>query len=298
MAPSARHTGRNPRPNERTHPKFFKHSQQAQMTKVLIVDDEVEVRQFLSRSLANCGYAIREARDGSEALACVATDHPDVVITDLLMPVMDGFELALRIRANPDHAGTEVIFFTGRASPRQVQAMAETAGVTLVVTKPATIDEVKGAVDAALHRKHPPVPDCPSTFDVEKQRLLVEEISAANRRSRPGSESDLRFQTLFTRSLDTILLFTTDGQCLDANPSSLEILGYSWEALTKMTLWRLVSPENEPTARETWRQFLAEGRIRGKIQLLHQDGSRHDMDLSAVAHLEPGVHLTVWRPVV
>jgi PAS domain S-box-containing protein len=268
------------------------------MTKVLIVDDEVEVRQFLSRSLANCGYAIREARDGSEALACVATDHPDVVITDLLMPVMDGFELALRIRANPDHAGTEVIFFTGRASPRQVQAMAETAGVTLVVTKPATIDEVQGAVDAALHRKHPPVPDCPSTFDVEKQRLLVEEISAANRRSRPsglGSEGDLRFQTLFTRSLDAILLFTTDGQCLDANPSSLEILGYSREALTKMTLWKLVSPECEPVARETWRQFLAEGRVRGKIQLLHHDGSRHDMDLSAVAHLEPGVHLTVWR---
>ncbi len=270
------------------------------MTKVLIVDDEVEVRQFLSRSLANCGYAIREARDGSEALACVATDHPDVVITDLLMPVMDGFELALRIRANPDHAGTEVIFFTGRASPRQIQAMAETAGVSLVVTKPATIDEVQGAVDAALHRKHPPVPDCPSTFDVEKQRLLVEEISAANRRSRPsetGSGGDLRFQTLFARSLDAILLFATDGQCLDANPSSSEILGYSREAFTTMTLWKLVSPDNEPALRGVWRQLLEEGRIREEIQILHHDGSLHDMDLSAVANLEPGIHLTMWRLV-
>jgi len=268
------------------------------MTKVLIVDDEVEVRQFLSRSLANCGYAIREARDGSEALACVATDHPDVVITDLLMPVMDGFELALRIRANPDHAGTEVIFFTGRASPRQVQAMAETAGVTLVVTKPATIDEVQGAVDAALHRRHPPVPDGPSTFDVEKQRLLVEEISAANRRSRPSephSDSDLRFHTLFTRSLDAILLFKTDGHCLDANPSSCAILGYPREVFTKMTLWKLVPPEDEPAARETWRQFLADGRIARKMRLLHHDGSPRDLDLSAVAHLEPGIHLTMWR---
>jgi len=269
------------------------------MTKVLIVDDEVEVRQFLSRSLADCGYAIREARDGSEALACVATDHPDVVITDLLMPVMDGFELALRIRANPDHAGTEVIFFTGRASPRQIQAMAETAGVTLVVTKPATIDEVQGAVDAALHhRKHPPVPDCPTTFDVEKQRLLVEEISAANRRTpppEPGSRGDLRFQTLFTRSLDAILLFTTDGRCLDANPSAVAILGYSREALIRMTLWKLVSPECEPAARQAWRHFLTEGRLRGEIQVLHRDGSQHDMEVSAVAHLEPGVHLMMWR---
>lgn len=270
------------------------------MTKVLIVDDEVEVRQFLSRSLANCGYAIREARDGSEALACVATDHPDVVITDLLMPVMDGFELALRIRANPDHAGTEVIFFTGRASPRQVQAMAETAGVTLVVTKPATIDEVQGAVDAALHRKHPPLPDCPSTFDTEKQRIMVEEISAANRRSHPMEprlEGDLRFQTLFIRSLDAILLFATDGRCLDANPSSLRILGYPREALIKTTLWDLAPRENESKLREAWREFLAEGRIHRRFTLLRRDGSRCDLDLSAVAHLDPGVHLTMWRLV-
>src|SRR5882757_809832 len=146
------------------------------MTKVLIVDDELEVRQFLSRSLENCGYTIREARDGSEALACLATEHPDVVITDLLMPVMDGFELALRIRANPDHAATEVIFFTGRASPRQVQAMAETAGVAQVVTKPATIDEVQEAVGAALHRKHPPDPVAvPDASDAE-HRCLIQEI--------------------------------------------------------------------------------------------------------------------------
>jgi len=270
------------------------------MTKVLIVDDEVEVRQFLSRSLANCGYAIREARDGSEALACVATDHPDVVITDLLMPVMDGFELALRIRANPDHAGTEVIFFTGRASPRQIQAMAETAGVTLVVTKPATINEVQQAVDAAIHRKHPPVPDGPYTFDVKQQRIVVEEIAVANRRSQPsepGFEGDLRFRVLFTRSLDAILLFTTDARCLDANPSALEILGYPREALTKMTLWNLVPPEHEPALRDVWREFLAEGRIHRRFPLLRRDGSRCDLDLSAVAHLDPGVHLTMWRVV-
>src|SRR3954462_15478963 len=154
------------------------------MTKVLIVDDEVEVRQFLSRSLEGCGYAIREARDGSEALACLAAEHPDVVITDLLMPVMDGFELALRIRANPDHASTEVIFFTGRASPRQIQAMAETAGVSQIVTKPATIDEVQGAVDAALHRKHPLSAAPPQPPTPEPDASVGHQLPEAERTSR------------------------------------------------------------------------------------------------------------------
>jgi len=271
------------------------------MTKVLIVDDELEVRQFLSRSLENCGYAIREARDGSEALACLATEHPDVVITDLLMPVMDGFELALRIRANPDHAATEVIFFTGRASPKQVQAMAETAGVTQVVTKPATINEVQEAVDAAVHRKHPATPAETPAPTAEEHRALLAQVSEAESGSqgigRPRFESDHRFRVLFAHSLDAILLFTPDGRCLEANPAAVELLGYELDVLVNLTLWDLTPSENLRAAREFWRQFLAAGRIQGKYQLIHRDGSRRDVDLSAVANLDPGLHVTMWRPV-
>ncbi len=282
------------RPIDQRNRQFF-----SQMTKVLIVDDEVEVRQFLSRSLAECGYVIREARDGSEALACLATEHPDVVITDLLMPVMDGFELALRIRANPDHAATEVIFFTGRASPRQIQAMAETAGVAQIVTKPATIHEVQEAVDAAVHRKHPAAVAEPRALTTEEHRAFMEQIAAGESGppavEPPHGESDRKFRVLFARSLDAILLFTTDGQCLEANPAALELLGYDWDALVKLTLWDLTPPENVPAAREFWRQFLDAGRIQGKYQLLHRDGSRRDVGVSAVANLDDAVHLTMWR---
>jgi PAS domain S-box-containing protein len=271
------------------------------MTKVLIVDDELEVRQFLSSSLSNCGYAIREARDGSEALACVATDHPDVVITDVLMPVMDGFELALRIRANPDSAGTEVIFFTGRASPRQIQAMAETAGVHQVVRKPATMGEVRDAVDAAIHRKHPSSPLDSSALNADQQRVLIAGITAARQRSQDGDgasqEGDLRFRILFARSLDAMLLVDSNGQCLEANPSTLALLGCDLDTLAARTLWSFVSPDSQPALRETWRRLLTEGRIQGRFHVLRPDGARQEMELSAVADLEPGKHFALWRPV-
>jgi PAS domain S-box-containing protein len=269
------------------------------MTKVLIVDDEAEVRQFLSRSLEGCGYTITEACDGNEALEHVANEHPDVVITDLLMPVMDGFELALRIRANPDHAATEVIFFTGRASPRHVQAMAEAAGVTRVVTKPASVDEVQDAVGAVLHRKHPSSAVMPLSMTAEEHRSLIKEISEAEGGSLPiersGLASDHRFRAFFERSLDAILLVTTNGQCLEANPTACIDLGYSHDELSRRSLWDVMPPESVSAAHELWERFLTAGRITAKHPLLTRDRKRRNAELSAVADIEPGVHLTMWR---
>lgn len=272
-----------------------------QMTKVLIVDDEAEVRQFLSRSLEGCGYAISEACDGNEALEHVANEHPDVVITDLLMPVMDGFELALRIRANPDHAATEVIFFTGRASPRQVQAMAEAAGVAQVVTKPATVDEVQGAVGAALHRKHPSSAVTSSPITAEEHRNLIQEMEISDAEGGPqpiersGLASDHRFRAFFERSLDAILLVTTNGQCLEANPSACTTLGYDRSELARRSLWDLMPPESVAAGHELWERFLTTGRIVARHPLVGRDRKRREAEFSGVTDIEPGVHLTMWR---
>jgi PAS domain S-box-containing protein len=254
------------------------------MAKILIVDDEADVRQFLSRSLVPCGYAVREACDGGSALECLAAEHPDVVITDLHMPVMDGFELALRIRANPELAATKVIFFTGRASPLQIQAMAETAGVSQIVTKPATIDEVQEAVDAALHTQMAP----------EGPAQAADRKTSEESRHTVGASDDC-FRTFFNRSLDAILLFSTDAHCLDANPAAVESFGYPPEDLVNLTLWTFAPLSAVGSWREYWTQFLAAGRMRTNLQVLLGDGSHRVMELSAVANIRPGVHLILWR---
>jgi CheY-like chemotaxis protein len=79
---------------------------------VLIVDDEPQIRDFVSRVLANAGYRVTTAEDGATAIAAVARDGaPDLLFTDLKMPLMDGDELAARLRqATPD---LKVLYFTG-----------------------------------------------------------------------------------------------------------------------------------------------------------------------------------------
>ena len=71
---------------------------------VLVVEDEVDTAEMIRRGLAEAGYRVVVAHNGAEGLIRVADEVPDLILLDLLMPVMDGFEFASVLRANPDHA--------------------------------------------------------------------------------------------------------------------------------------------------------------------------------------------------
>lgn len=71
------------------------------MTRVLIVDDEPSIRQLLATLLTLEGYAVRTAPDGRDALEQLLADTPDVVISDVRMPHMTGYELLTTVRSNP-----------------------------------------------------------------------------------------------------------------------------------------------------------------------------------------------------
>jgi len=92
--------------------------------RVLVVEDEVEIRTLLSRRLRRAGYAVEEAGDGQEALALVDREAPDVVVTDMSMPRLDGLGLLQELRRrDPD---LPVIVLTGHGSfDNAIQAMRE-----------------------------------------------------------------------------------------------------------------------------------------------------------------------------
>ena len=70
-------------------------------SKVLIVDDNPDKLSLLEVTLSMAGYVVCTANDGEEALAAINSEQPDLVITDIMMPNINGFELARRIRENP-----------------------------------------------------------------------------------------------------------------------------------------------------------------------------------------------------
>ena len=148
------------------------------MATILIVDDRRENREYLMTLLGYGGHRLFEAVDGAEGLASARAEHPDLIIADILMPTMDGYELVRQLRADLAIAQTPVIFYTAHYHEREAQALARTCGVSSVITKPSEPEAVLRAVEAALGLAPPAAPP-PATgeFDREHMRLLMDKLS-------------------------------------------------------------------------------------------------------------------------
>ena len=103
--------------------------------RVLLVEDAPFLRYAFGRLLRMHGFEVMEANDGREALNYVADFHPQLVLTDLLMPVMDGVELIRRLRSDPQSAEIPVVAITADAS-QQAEQRAREAGAIDFITKP------------------------------------------------------------------------------------------------------------------------------------------------------------------
>jgi two-component system cell cycle sensor histidine kinase/response regulator CckA len=122
------------------------------MASILIAEDRAVDRLLLSTLLGYQGHAILEASDGAEALALVQSKRPHLVISDILMPTMDGYEFVRQMRAIPAVAATPVIFYTATYHEREARALAERCGVRDIITKPSESAVILAKVDAVLGR--------------------------------------------------------------------------------------------------------------------------------------------------
>ena len=82
------------------------------MTLILVVDDEISIVDLLSMVLEGAGYQVTKAYNGQEALDCLASARPDVVISDVMMPVLDGRELCRRMQADPRSRSIPVVLMS------------------------------------------------------------------------------------------------------------------------------------------------------------------------------------------
>jgi diguanylate cyclase len=120
------------------------------MADILVIDDWPINRDYLVTLLRYAGHELRSAADGAEALALMRQARPDIVITDILMPVMDGVELARRVAADPDLRGVPVIFYTATYRLPEARELASTCGVTTILPKPSDPQHVLDAVHGEL----------------------------------------------------------------------------------------------------------------------------------------------------
>jgi len=113
------------------------------MLSLLVVDDDATLRQMVAQVFAEEGYTVREAVDGVDALAQLATDRPDAMLIDMRMPLMDGPVLASRCHELQGCADLPVILMTGMEPPHLMP------GISGYLRKPFDLDDLLSAVETA-----------------------------------------------------------------------------------------------------------------------------------------------------
>lgn len=117
--------------------------------KILTVDDSRIVRMMVNRALQGCDLDIVEATNGEEGLAAASKEKPNLVLLDVTMPVMDGFEMLKRLRQVPELASCPVIMLTAESSQESV-AKADVLGVSGYIAKPFTEDVLRDRISKII----------------------------------------------------------------------------------------------------------------------------------------------------
>ena len=149
-----------------------------EMTKILVVDDNAANRKVVLTLLQHEGYKTFEAADGADGLRAAIKERPQLVISDIVMPSMDGYEFVRQLRADPQLAPTTVIFYTANYHNLEAKHLAEQCGVARVIVKPCgareflkTVAEVLSGVAGAV------APRIEPEFDRQHLQVLTDTLS-------------------------------------------------------------------------------------------------------------------------
>lgn len=201
------------------------------MSKILIVDDSDLNRQLLVMLLGSHHHLTLEASDGAEALELARRERPDLVISDVLMPTMDGYEFVRQLRADPIIGQIPVVFITGNYLGREARALATSCGVSSVLYRPCDQKGVLKSVDTALESaKHPEtvLPLKREEFDREHLQLLTDALSE---KSEQLSAVNLKLTALIELSQQLASEHDPLKLMNEYARVAREIIGAKWNAL-------------------------------------------------------------------
>ena len=191
----------------------------ASSTTVLVAEDDRQVREALARILRFEGYGVVTVNDGAAALEAIDEHSPDVIVLDVMMPLVDGFSVCRRLRARDDH--TPVLMLTARDEVRdRVDGL--DAGADDYLPKPFALDELLARMRALLRRADMDLGG-PLEFD---DLVLDDERHEVRRGERVVDLTNTEFQILR-------LLMRHPGTVLDRATMYSEIWGYDSETSSK-----------------------------------------------------------------
>lgn len=234
----------------------------APQERVLVVDDNRDLREYLARLLSP-QYLVETVDDGSEALQSVLERPPDLLLTDVMMPGLDGFQLVRKIRSNPETEFIPIIMLSARAG-EEAAAVGLGQGADDYLVKPFSGQELLARVRSNL----------------ETARRRHEEVR------RRQEEAD-RF---FNLSLDLMVVAGFDGFIRRVNPAFSRLVGWSEKELKSRPFLEYAHPEDRDLVLREMRR-LSTGATTDDFEgrMLCKDGSYRWLRISAQPITEEGL---------
>ncbi|MDD2465114.1 MAG: response regulator [Desulfobulbus sp.] len=216
--------------------------------RILSVDDKLENRYLMEALLKGHGFEVRSASNGAEALQCMEEEKFDCILSDILMPVMDGFELCRRIKADSRFCRIPFIVFTATYTGPQDEAFALKIGATRFVQKPCEPELLVQTITEVLDGSHTEVPPLCS-FPAEEgevlklynERLvrkleqkmleLEQEVDARKKTEDILCQSETNYRRLFHSIRDALLVSDTHRRIINCNRAFADLFGYSLDEL-------------------------------------------------------------------
>jgi len=241
---------------------------------LLIVDDHPTNLKLLRAQLESEGHAVFEAQDGVDALALLNRQRVDAVISDILMPRMDGYRLCQEIRRHARLRDLPIIIYTSSFTSPDDAKLALDVGADKYLTRPASVETINTALHEAIAilpaaRQPKALPEVEVLKEYNEQ--LVSKLVEKNTEL---MAAEVKFRALVEQSIVGIYI-VQDDQFVYVNPGMAGILGRSVEEMTSRTLYDFLVPEDQALARENIRKWISGGvpSSRYSLRVLHQSGA-------------------------
>ena len=258
--------------------------------KILIVDDREENLYLLDALLKGNGHEVQWAANGAAALESLTAGRIDLIVSDILMPVMDGFQLCRQVRADPKLRHIPFIFYTATYTGPKDEEFALKIGADRLLVKPcepeAFITAVEEVLTASRHGDAPAEVQAPEDEVLKlyserlvrklEQKMAEAEREIAARREAEVSlrQSEEKYRRIFENSVVGIFQSTPQGRFLKVNPTFAQMLGYDSpedvvSGISDIATQYYLHPED----RHRFQQVLA---ARGQVENLEFQARRKD----------------------
>jgi PAS domain S-box-containing protein len=275
------------------------------MKRILIADDIEENLYLLNALLVGHGYVVEQARNGSEALVKALPVPPDMIITDILMPVIDGFTLCRIWKADERLARIPFIFYTATYTDPRDERLALDMGADAFIVKPTEPDDFLRQIKTLLALSEQGKMAAPKKPKAGKEAILKEynevlihklehkmlglekanreleaEIAARRQVEAALRETEERYRLLFENSMDGVLLMEPGGTIVSANPEACSMFGRTEDGIRSAGRNGLLDL-NDPRLAKALGERDRAGRFSGELTALRRDGSPFPCEVSS-----------------